>query len=357
MGYRMKLEEIRECDIGKTIACIRAPGQIQQAMTELTYLGMSQTAFNVSLEQLRLLESSIGRQVNQGSAIQVAVSFWFMSLESYINSILRIACIATSRNFEEVKKKDFAPRISMIFDFLEVDPLPFYKGTFQRLEDFKTYRNELFHDRTNFGRLKFHKTVFSGNPFYSNQVDVMQAASIAIEVFNKLRHLIPSVDLMPKIRVSKGQSFFFQDIDVMYKMVLVPYFRRCLEKHGIESEVALFQDETPLDESKKIKGININILMKHEFDEKYRIVPNPIETNHAEDLMSIIRSEQDFDDTQSFKLGNFRRTKNQPTNVSTQKMFSAIGAASHLFSLNIHLCRWGSYWSRKIYSISSPYFY
>lgn len=304
----MKLEDIRECDIGKTVAWIPALGEGQQSMAELTYLGMSQTAFYVSLEQLRMLEMSSDRQISQGSAIEVAAGFWFMSLESYINSILRIACLATLKDFEAVKKKDFGARVSTVFDVLGLDRLPFYRGAFQRLEEFKTYRNELFHDRTNYGKLEFHKTIFSGNPFYSNQVDVMQAASIAIEVFNKFRHVIPGVDLMPKIMITKGQSFFFQDIGVMYRMVLAPYFQRCLEKHGIESEVALFQDETPLDESELLKGLHVEILMRHHFDEKYRVVPSILKTNYGEELMNIIRSEQEFDDTMSFKLGDFRRS-------------------------------------------------
>lgn len=305
----MKLEDIRECDIGKTVAWIPSLGDGPKSMTELTYLGVAQTAFYVSLEQIRMLEISSGRQVSQGSANEVAVGFWFLSLESYINSILRIACLVTGKDFEEIKKKDFGPRITMIFEILEIDRISFYRGVLQRLEEFKTYRNELFHDRTNLVGLEFKKTLFSRNPFYSNQVDVMQAASIAIEVFNKFKNIIPGVDLMPKIMVRKGESFFYQDIGIMYKRVLVPYFQRCLEKHGIESEVVLFRDETPLDESKLIKCVNLKILIKSEFDEKYRVEPNHVETNYGEELMNLIREEQEFDDSKSFKLAEFRRPR------------------------------------------------
>ena len=265
----MQLEQLREDDIGTACAWITTLGNGPEAMAQLTYLQFAHLAFYYSAQQIEQLEVSTD-QINQGNATQTAVGLWFISIEAYINSILRVACLVKSLSFEKFKKKDLGQRIKAIFDVLEVNRNPFYAGTFQKLEEFKCYRNELFHDRTNDKPMQFHRTVFSQNPMYANQVDVMQSAVIALETYQSFRYVLPKIDLMPQIMVTKEDSFFFAKIDELYDEVLKPYFLSVLAKHSLTSSVELESSVNAIEESTPLSKIPIKILIKAIPSPKYR---------------------------------------------------------------------------------------
>lgn len=300
----MLLEQLRENDIGNTVAWIPSLGP--NAMICLTYMQFSQLAFYYSAQQLEQLEMSID-QINQGNAVQATVGLWFMAIESYINSILRISCLVKDVSFDEIKKKELDARIKILFDMLGVDKMPFYSGPLQMLADFKMYRNELFHDRTNDKSLVFHKTSFSGNPFFANQVDVMQAVVIAMQVFNSFRYVIPRVDLMPQVVISKENSFFYEKLDVLFSKLLCPYFQACLLKHALTSDVDLHVDVACLSESPIFLNVPVEILVKAVPDEKCHVVPSREKTRLGEELFGLIRQGVTFDTENNFKDANFHR--------------------------------------------------
>jgi hypothetical protein len=302
----MRLEQLRENDIGTSSAWVPSLGKGTEAMARLTYLQFSHLAFYYSAQQIEQLELSTD-QVQQGNATQTAVGLWFISIEAYINSILRVACLVKKISFEDLKTKDFGQRIKALFEILEVDRTPFYKGTFQRIEEFKRYRNELFHDRTNDKPMEFHKTVFSGNPMYANQVDVMQAAAIALETYHSFRYVIPKIDLMPQIMVTKEDSFFYAKIDRLYNEVLKPHFLSALSKHSLTSSVVLDGNVATLEESPPLSSTLIEILVKAVPDEKYRATASKERTQIGTNLFDRLRESCNFDTKTSFKIGDFYR--------------------------------------------------
>jgi hypothetical protein len=302
----MKLEDLRANDIGTTSAWIPSLGDGVEAMTALTCLQFTNQAFYYSAQQIEQLELSTA-QINQGTATQAVVGLWFMSIEAYINSILRISCIVKKISFDELKKKDFGSRIKNLFDILQLDNKPFYSGTFQKLEEFKRYRNELFHDRTNDAPMVFHKTVFSGNPLLANQVDVMQAAVIAIETYHAFRYVIPGLDLMPQIMITKDESFFYEKLDYLYNEVLYLYFKQTLLKHSLNSNVDLSIAVPILKESKIFSNVVIEVLLKATPDEKFHTVPSKEKTQIGKDLFDRIRDNSNFDTKRMFKIGNYYR--------------------------------------------------
>lgn len=235
------------------------------------------------------------------------MGLWFISIEAYINSILRIACLIKKISFENLKKKDFGQRIKALFEILEIDRTPFYAGTFQKIEEFKRYRNELFHDRTNDKLMEFHKTVFSGNPMYANQVDVMQAAAIALETYHSFRYVIPNIDLMPQIIVTQKDSFFYAKIDRLYNEVLKPYFLSTLAKHSLTSSLVLDSNVAALEESPLLSSTLIEILVKAVQDEKYRVPASKERTQIGKNLFDRLRENYNFDTKTSFKIGDFYR--------------------------------------------------
>jgi len=303
----VRLEDFRSNNIGSISAWVISLGDTAQAMTHLTFPQFCTSAFYISAEQIEQLElSSVG--INQGNAVQTAVGLWFLSIESYINSLLRICCLLSQQSFEEYKKKDFEPRITALFGMLSIDKLPFYNGTFQRLEEFKRYRNELFHDRTNDLELNFSKTHFSGNPMFANQVDVMQAALIAIQVFESFRYVIPGVDLMPQVLVKKNDSFFYKCVDELYIKVLRPYFEMALVKHSLRSSIALDINAAPLNESQISSKGDVQILIRATPEEKYNHQPSPKKTNFGSTLFQTVKNEVEFDTKHSFMLPTYNRS-------------------------------------------------
>jgi len=275
-------------------------------MTRLTYMQFSQLAFYYSAQQVEQLEMST-TQINQGNVTQATVGLWFMAIESYINSILRISCLVKRVSFDDVKKKELDSRIKILFEILAIDKIPFYSGPLQKLDEFKRYRNELFHDRTNDTPLAFHKTSFSGNPFFANQIDVMQAAVVAMQVFNSFRHVIPRLDLMPQVMITKEDSFFHEKLDILFSEVLSPYFQKCLSKHALTSDIDLHINASCLGESQIFLAFPIEVLVKAVPDEKYHATPSQEKTRFGEEIFSRIRDRITLDTKNTFKVANFYR--------------------------------------------------
>jgi hypothetical protein len=300
----MRLEQLRKNDIGTNTAWIPSLGS--DAMTHLTYIQFSHLAFYYSAQQIEQLEMSTA-QINQGNATQTTVGLWFMAIESYISSLLRISCLVKHMAFDDYKKKALDSRIKVLFDLLKIDKIPFYSGPFQKLEEFKRYRNELFHDRTNDTALAFDKTSFGGNPFFANQVDVMQAAVVAMQIFHSFRYVIPRLDLMPQVMVTKGDSFFYEKADVLFSQVLSPYFQKSLSKHSLTSDVDLNINSPCLSESPIFSEFPIEVLVKAVPDEKYHATPSQENTRFGEELFGLIRDNITFDTKTTFKVANFYR--------------------------------------------------
>ncbi|WP_151072523.1 hypothetical protein [Cupriavidus oxalaticus] len=300
----MQLEKLRRNDVGDFLAWIPSLGE--DATSHLTYIQFSQLAFYYSAEQIEQLEFSTNH-IRQGNAPQSAIGMWFISIEAYINSIIRICCLTKRLSFDEIKTKDFGHRIKSLLEILEIDRRKFYRNTFQKLEEFKQYRNELFHDRTNDKSLTFQKTAFSGNPMRANQVDVMQAANIAIDVFHSLRHVIPRLDLMPQIMVTKEDSFFYAKLDLLYHEVLRPHFLFALKKHSLTSGIELDTNASILQESSIFSATPVEIIVKAIPDQEYGTSTSADKTFAGRELLNRFRQKVDFDTKKLFKLGDYYR--------------------------------------------------
>lgn len=303
----MKLEKLREDDIGTVSAWVPKLGNGPNSKTRLTYPHFSQLAYYYTAQQIEQLELS-ETIIRQGNSTQTTVGLWFISIESYINSLIRIACLSTGDSFESFKTRDFGARITILFNILKIDRTPFYKGPFQRLEEFKRYRNELFHDRTNDKPLEFQKTLFSGNPMFANQVDAMQASVIALEIYEAFRYVFPKIDLMPQIMVPKETSFFYLPMDRLYNEVLRPYFDATLSKHALTSSIELNIEKVNLEVSPIFQSEEIRIIVKVDSGADYVYPPSNKKTNLSHGLLEKIRNEIMFDTEHKFQLANYYRT-------------------------------------------------
>ncbi|HEY9907014.1 MAG TPA: hypothetical protein V6D18_05325 [Thermosynechococcaceae cyanobacterium] len=239
----MKLEDLRDETPGQICVFIpRFPG----VQIPLTFHDYSIKAFYYSCQSLEQLEQS-QIQINSGSTTVVAIGFWFITIEAYINAILKIGCTLAGQGFNEYRGKSLKQRLDGILNLLGEDLSVFHRtGITQRLNEFMAFRNEIFHDRYLDEPLTFSKTAFSRVPFLANQVDVVQAALIALEVFLAFRKVYVGLDLMPDIIVQVEDTCGFEKYDSLYAEVIIPLFKRALEKHDLDSSVIIQPSFVPV---------------------------------------------------------------------------------------------------------------
>lgn len=280
----MKLEELRSDDLGRICACFPREGQELSSMVSITYPEYCTKAFYLTCQSVEQLERS-KNIISQGSTTIMAVGMWFIAIEAFINSLLRIACRVIKSDFSEQKTRDIGARLGALLEMLKIRKELLYRsGIFQKLEEFKTFRNEIFHDRTWEGELAFHKTHFCSVPHLANQVDVVQAAIISLEIFHAFRHVYQGLDLMPEIYVAKEDSFGFIKLNVLYEKVLRPFFAAALEKHTLTTELRLTPTLIELDVSAVSAVGDISIIVKAIQAEEFKLHVNETDTSIGSDL-------------------------------------------------------------------------
>ena len=150
------------------------------------------------------------------------ISLWFLALESFVNSLCKVASLIKDDNFKEIAKQDLSSRLTYAIISLNYNEIEIKKsGIYNRINEFKTFRNELFHDRNIGSEVVLKKTNFSTNPILSNQVDVFQSLIIYLEVALLFRFSIPGLDLMPNISIGNSSVFHFDKLDILYNEYLV----------------------------------------------------------------------------------------------------------------------------------------
>ncbi|QEZ47821.1 hypothetical protein D2917_27390 [Cupriavidus oxalaticus] len=138
-------------------------------------------------------------------------------------------------------------------------------------------------------------------------MDVMQAANIAIDVFHSLRHVIPRLDLMPQIMVTKEDSFFYAKLDLLYHEVLRPHFLFALKKHSLTSGIELDTNASILQESSIFSATPVEIIVKAIPDQEYGTSTSADKTFAGRELLNRFRQKVDFDTKKLFKLGDYYR--------------------------------------------------
>ena len=261
----MRIEELRDDDIGQQGFAVCLQGQEEpEEIVKITYPDYVNRAFDFTIQSIEQIEKSEDK-VRSGNIDISAISLWFLSIESYINSILKITCVANKVDFRNHAGKTMEGRISTTLEILGKDKRAFYRsGIFAKLKDYMTFRNEIFHDRTYLKPLQFRNTSFCSIPYMANIVDSMQSAIIAFEIFYAFQHVIPKVDLMPDIFVQKDDSFGFLKYSLVYNEFLSPYFVSVLKKHNLTSGLKLNPIEHRITESVFFDNIRIIGLIKKE---------------------------------------------------------------------------------------------
>lgn len=278
---------------------------------ELTYNVYSNHGFANTMSDIQDLENQ-DNFINNGRRNTLSISMWFLALEAYINALCKVTCIIKQISVDEIIKKEISGRIVFLIEQLGYDKMKINKtGVFNRVSEFRRFRNEIFHDRHSGEELKFEKTLFSSIPIRSSQVDVFQSLQIFLEVVSLFRFAIPGLDLMPNIAVGNETELKFEKLDTIYSRFLAPFFQRVLIKRNLEIELELSFTLYQLDPSVIFKVGEIIPIIKILQDKKYNI-SNLQKTNLGEELYNLILNSdesttginftKDFQDLRLFRL-------------------------------------------------------
>jgi hypothetical protein len=190
-------------------------------------------AFYMTIDALNRMQSR--ESIGGNECCVPAISLWFQSTESYISTLYKIAqeeSTAKVRTIKETRK--ILEKFDELNSYLST-------GTSQapqlrnRIQEFATFRNILFHDLTMVKTPQYSHTLFSRNADKLNEVDLFQSLLIAIDTFSYYRHALKGVDLMPQIYINNQ----FGGLDILAKEILFPSFGDILMKKGLSTKLQL----------------------------------------------------------------------------------------------------------------------
>ncbi|AGK96693.1 hypothetical protein [Clostridium pasteurianum] len=299
----MKIEELRD-DIGKCKFYIQ-----NYDVNSCPFFDdyFANNAFYNTMKEIELLENiqNIIKTPNSRNAI----AQWFIAIESYISSILKIACIKkTEYDFNVLKKKQLKERISKLIELLGFDKDEIYKNNINinKLNEFCCFRNELFHDRYNNNEQIYKHTKFSNNVYMLNQVDVIQALIISLEILNLFRFCFVNLDLMPSIVISLGDTFIYEKLDVLYKKLILPCWLDVLDKHKLTSDIETTLKVTYLPITNAFDSSDISLIIKANSEINYGFELN--RTSICKNRFERLKEKYHIDEG-SFQIPNYSRNE------------------------------------------------
>ncbi|MBL7706840.1 MAG: hypothetical protein JNM21_14935 [Taibaiella sp.] len=256
-------------------------------MAEMTYNHHAMHAFYSLSDDVNDLENE-KNFVNNGRRTLSTIALCYLSLEAFINSLCKIVSAVFDHNPEQLIKSNLGARVTYLSKELGYDESELKKtGIYNRIDEFKQFRNELFHAKYVNKEIVFKRTNFSSIPILSNQVDSFQAILITIEIMTLFRYSITGLDLMPNISIGNQAVLHFDKLNVLYLKYLKPYFESALAKHNLATELNLdISDYRIFPPSPLIHQSEIVVILRAVQEDKYQYPLNQNTTTIGENLYS-----------------------------------------------------------------------
>jgi hypothetical protein len=281
---RPSIEDFRNNEIGKSFLQSKVEVNVK---VYSTYDQHSRAAFDYTLADVLLIESSVDI-LHPGNNTYSTIGLWYMALESYITTLLKLCCLKKGEDFnKKYRNQDLHIRLGSLLELLQIDKKEVFKtGIVNKILEFSQFRNELMHDRHFDKEMSFNRCRFSGIPIFANQVDVLQSFLIVLETTALLRYVIAGLDTMPTVVIQGQDRFAWEKLDVAYMEILLPFFRYALEKHGLKTGLDLnFLPPEGITSSLFVKG-EIEPLLGVNIDPKLEIVLCDSQTNQLSQLIN-----------------------------------------------------------------------
>lgn len=244
------VENIKQYELGhfKIIVERLEVGGIKSEIFEIPAFSYAEAAAKETMDRLREFENPKA-DLNFHGSLQCALTVvqWALAIECLMASIVYIynkyrrvnsLKINDEGNFNQICRAIICAANSDQLQELDC----FLKGD---LHDFWKIRNLIVHTKIKKYELKNCQNtrekfaIFHHNPFFMTVTDVMEAARIAIQVFDIYRDTISYLDLMPSVPLVGDDAIAFVKLDSWYESVLIPAYYRILEKHGLTTNKKL----------------------------------------------------------------------------------------------------------------------
>ena len=192
----------------------------------------------------RLLETTENPKVNlikmrDNNSLQV-ITWSFIAMESFISFLLKLYYYDNNDEFKKIISKSVIDRLIHIFDIFEVKLHKNQKSIINTyINDFCTFRNDIFHDRILRINRKYEKAYFSTYANEYNLCDAIQSYLIMINLFHSLRYIISDYDLMPNIVLKEQNKIFDINLDKICMEYQIPTLKKILEKHNYSTSINL----------------------------------------------------------------------------------------------------------------------
>ena len=192
-----RLEDFRESEpVGRSSYVYRG-----DAPRPVLWHESAHNAFYVTIDALNAFQriQSIGG--NQYSI--PALGLWYLAAESFVSMHYKIAQLDLEYATQAVSLQKPPRRLVDTNKIVEklVAVEAFYGGTGEGMDalrkqfaEFTTLRNMIFHDLTTSRQPEFAHTIFPTRVENVNEVDLLQAAIITVNVFGYFRHVFPGAD-------------------------------------------------------------------------------------------------------------------------------------------------------------------
>lgn len=303
----MLLENITNNNLGKCFLYMQS--DVSKHFVAMNFHDYSNWAYKYFLQDLVDFENLKSISLLGKNSV-FSSCFWFLSIEAYVNSILKVLCIDNNIDFSLYKTKTLNSRIREINVLINFPHEEYCKGGLQsKLDEFENFRNEIFHDRSFENELKLSKTFLSKNPCLPNIISELQAMCIAMEFFSFYRYVFDNIDLMPNILVKKGNTFFFEKLDNIYRIIFIPSLKKILEKHHLETEFVFDTEFNSLSNIYRLNNYLISPLIKAVPNENEKINLSSEETNFLNETFSLYLKSKTLAEGK-FGLPNYINNKN-----------------------------------------------
>ncbi len=206
-----------------------------------TYDQYATKAFRDTFKDISDMEN--GNTMRAGSHTVSAIAYWYLTLESFLNTQLAICCTKSKQPLKKFLNLNLMQRLLSIISFLDIDKNAFNENEIiGKLHELMQFRNILFEERYEEKTMILRKTFFSNYPLQSNLNDTFQTMLIVLEITKRLNKVFPGINTMPEITLSANKTTVPKPLDYCYKQILFPCFLFALEKHN---EEGLFNLEPP----------------------------------------------------------------------------------------------------------------
>jgi hypothetical protein len=301
------LEYFREDPIGSILFALgpRDKPVVLAQSVQTNYPNYVLRAFYLMMEDIQELEYSKGEIVPGGRNAIVASTYWFLSLESYISTLLKLTCLRLNKGFKVYNPKKPAEKLSALLELLAIDSVPIKKsGLYNRINEFTTFRNEIFHDRNAGQEVKFSKTLFCRFPIQCNLIDTLQGLLIVLETNHLLRLSVAGLDTMPAVLIHQQNKAFHRKLDVLFEAVIKPSVKEILAKHKLATNLDLDMTFPAAQRSDVFSKTETGAYMISDSPDNFKFALNPETTNISfGKFMQIVDQEQIGPD--QFSLGQY----------------------------------------------------